>query len=554
MNSFCTGLVFMLASLPLCAATASTPANVIELAHVNGEAVTSQDLIDAFANRHSGHAKFLGGDREARTFLEILINERLFIQEAFNVGLDQDPAARKKIDAYAAQKAGAELIAEEIEAKATPTEDEIRATWQHLDFVVQGREIAVPTRSEAEEIRANVLRGADFDEFARSCSRAESRSHGGVIVVSWGQREPVWERAVFPLQAGEISPVIETSSWYELVMVDDHIEADRPEYSKVHDDIAAILKERNLQARKLVFSDYLWQKYHVTPRAIDVDPRALGQLLASAPDTVLATWDGGGSLTLKDALSADDLKLLTSMPPRRAQTEIAARIRATVNDGLVTLEARERKIEEKNEVARAIKRFRELLVQDALFREHIWRDISVSDEEVAKFFDDHKGDFVKPEERHVAQVMTATEQDAKTVREKLAGGADFGEIVAKYSRDFVSARSGGDLGWITAEKVPPEFKEILNLPVGAVSAPVRSSTGWHVVKVLEIKPKRQLALDEVKGKARAGALDAKQRAVQKHWSEKLRAAAKIEVHDKAILQFVKENEFKGEAPPQHGAK
>ena len=50
--------------------------------------------------------------------------------------------------------------------------------------------------------------------FARDCSRADSRLNGGHVVANWGQFDPEWERIVFALQPGELSPVIPTPGGY----------------------------------------------------------------------------------------------------------------------------------------------------------------------------------------------------------------------------------------------------------------------------------------------------------------------------------------------------
>ena len=97
---------------------------------------------------------------------------------------------------------------------------------------------------------------------------------------------------------------------------------------------------------------------------------------------------------------------------------------------------------------------------------------------------------------------------------------------------------------------------MLALEPGAVSKPLKSDHGWHIVQVSEIRPKRQMALDEVKDRAKAKALAAKESAVQNFWLEKLRASAKIDLDEKAIRTFVAENQFDGNAAaaPKHEAR
>ena len=547
-------MMFMIAALtaalPL---SASTAPDTTALAKVNGDPVTVQDLLDAFTTRHAGHAKFLGGYNEAHEFLKILIDERLFIHEGYNIGLDQDESVAKLVDAFEKSKASSALITAEIDEKAKPSDEEVRNAWQSLNFVVAARQIAVDTRQEAEEIRIALLHGGDFDAFARTCSRAESSSHGGHIIANWGPFEPQWERVVFALEPGEISPVIETKDGFEVILADDRVDVPRPEFDKVKSQIETVLRQRKLDERKRALSEELWRKYGVTLPPIDATPAALLRTLTTSPDTVVATWNGG-RMTVKDIFDERELRMFALFPPVRAKNEIDARIRATVNEPLAALEATERKLADTPEIAAAVQKYRDTMVENALFRQHVFKDVDVTDADIHSYYDQHKSEFVAPEQRHVAHVMVSNENDAKQVRSKLSGGSDFDEVAKKSSRDFVTAGSGGDLGWITADKVPAAFKEVLSLEAGALSKPIKSPSGWHIIKVLEVKPSRALRLDEVKDKVRDRALTMKQHAAQKFWLEKLRAAGKVEVDESAIKAFVAANEFKGEPPPQHAIR
>ena len=483
------------------------------LAKVNGEAVTSQDVVDLFSDRHSGHAKFLGGNAEAREFLKIVIDDKLLVQEAYEIGLDKDPQVVQLASELEQKRSESFLIKTEIEAKAKPSADEIKKAWESLTFVLQIRQIAVATKQEAEEIRTAILSGSDLEPFARDCSRADSRVHGGQLIVTWGQMEPAWENAVFALQPGELSSVIATRNGFEVVLVEDRIDVERPSFEQFAGKIEGVLYQRRLEDRKKQFSDELWQKYHV--------------VLTS--DT--ATWDGGGKLLLKDAGTQRD-------------------VRPTINASLLALEAKARNTAAEPAIAEEVRKYREYVMEGMLFRDHIFKDVAVTEDESRKYYDAHKSEFVAPEERHVAQILVSNEKDAVNVRQLLASGTEFQAAVKKYSRDPVSAMQDGDLGWITPDKVPASFKPVLALATNEVSKPIQSSGGWHLIKVIEIKPQRQLAFDEVRDRVTKACLRVKQDAARKYWVEKLRSAAKIEIDDAAIREFVKANEFTG-PPPQH---
>ncbi len=71
----------------------------------------------------------------------------------------------------------------------------------------------------------------------------------------------------------------------------------------------------------------------------------------------------------------------------------------------------------------------------------------------------------------------------------LAAGADFEEIAKKESEDPGSQRNGGRLNWFGAGQMVPEFEEAaFSLQNGEVTAPFKTSYGYHIVKRLDWKP------------------------------------------------------------------
>ena len=84
---------------------------------------------------------------------------------------------------------------------------------------------------------------------------------------------------------------------------------------------------------------------------------------------------------------------------------------------------------------------------------------------------------------------TLTDDEARErlmrLRERIAAGADFGELAKVHSED-PSAPKGGDLGWISAGETVPEFERTVNgLRNGEVSQPIQTPFGWHLVQVIE---------------------------------------------------------------------
>lgn len=535
--------VILLALLPLFAAAGPSPAP-LELARVNGETITDSQLKAAFVGKHGGHTVFLGGDTETRRFLDIVINERLLVQEAYNLGLDADPAVKPQVDELREKAAVEHLLKSEIDEKSTPAAEEIRAAWELAADLFIAREIVADTRAEAESIRASLLQGADFEATARACSIAPSRTRGGNLSpFTWGSLSVPVENAVFALRPGEISPVFETPEGWSVILLADRLEAARPPLDeRVSARIAAKLKERKKAARTDALSSLLWKKFDARIALDDLRPRALGRLLDSGPDTVVATW-AGGSMSMKEAFTAGELKMLGAFAPGRAAEKVESTLRSAVNTALIRLEARERKIDEVPAVAEKVDRHEARLMEGVLYAKHVLKDVKVDDAEVRASYEAQKARLLIAEKRRVAHIAVATEEEAKKIHAQLARGREFVELLEAHSLDKPSIKTGGDLGWIEKGKVAEKYDPLFALPVNGVAEPIHSDNGWHVLRITEIAPEHPLSYEEAREKIRTTLLEKKRHDARERWIEKLREAGEIEVLERGVSEFVKLNPY-----------
>ena len=117
--------------------------------------------------------------------------------------------------------------------------------------------------------------------------------------------------------------------------------------------------------------------------------------------------------------------------------------------------------------------------------------------------------FAMPEEVQVRHILLPVARDGaddaqvKAEAEKLAAelrqGADFATLARTRSSDRGSAQRGGDLGFFPRGKMAPEFELAafaLHKP-GDISAPIKSSFGYHVIELIARKPAHTRPFDEV---------------------------------------------------------
>lgn len=101
-------------------------------------------------------------------------------------------------------------------------------------------------------------------------------------------------------------------------------------------------------------------------------------------------------------------------------------------------------------------------------------------------------------EYHASHILVATEDEAKAIKAEIEGGADFAEL-AKAKSTGPSGPSGGDLGWFSKGMMVKPFEDaVVAMQPGAVSDPVQTQFGWHIIKLTETREKPAPALDDVR--------------------------------------------------------
>lgn len=97
-----------------------------------------------------------------------------------------------------------------------------------------------------------------------------------------------------------------------------------------------------------------------------------------------------------------------------------------------------------------------------------------------------------------SHILVETEEEANQLVSELNGGADFAEL-AKQKSTGPSGPRGGALGWFGQGMMVPEFEQaVMAMDVGAVSAPVKTQFGWHVIKLNDTRQKDAPALEAVR--------------------------------------------------------
>jgi peptidyl-prolyl cis-trans isomerase D len=100
--------------------------------------------------------------------------------------------------------------------------------------------------------------------------------------------------------------------------------------------------------------------------------------------------------------------------------------------------------------------------------------------------------------------MAAQARAQSLVEQARAEGADFASLAREHSEDIGSKAAGGDLGWIESGLTDPAFESALfAMQPGTISDPVKTSEGWHVIQLREVRPGDVKSFETVRAEVEA---------------------------------------------------
>ena len=349
------------ASLAVFLAPASLPAQgkgkVVEeiIARVNNEIITLADFEKAQATmRHEAAQDCQGCPQEkldamykdrGKDLLRDLIDQSLLVQRAKDMGISVETEVIKRLDQVRQQNnlASMEDLEKAVEAQGIPWEDyksslrnglltqevirrevgsrisigndevkkyyeEHRAEFNRPEQVLlselflttQGKtpEEIPAIKKKAEDLLARVKKGEDFSELAKRFSEGTTAKQGGELgAFERGQLSKQLEDAVFKMNRGEVTDVIQTQTGFEVLKVVEHFQAGEQPVEKVQNEIMNKLYMERMQPTMRDYLGQLREESYVTVKPGYTDSAAVAG--NAAIEEVAPTPDQGSAKRAK---------------------------------------------------------------------------------------------------------------------------------------------------------------------------------------------------------------------------------------------------------------
>lgn len=215
----------------------------------------------------------------------------------------------------------------------------------------------------------------------------------------------------------------------------------------------------------------------------------------ASDDEVIATVNGT-AITYTDISLAEEEQgaALASLPEEERFQRLLGML---IDRRILAIKADEANLQEDPRVRR-----REAYYDEKALRDIYWVDLlskEISDEEAQAFYDENVASQGGQMEVRASHILVEDEATAQEIIGRLNDGEDFAVLAKEYSIGPTGAK-GGDLGYFREGEMVDSFSDAaFALDKGAISQPVKTQFGWHVIKVTDTREVSPPSFEQVRG-------------------------------------------------------
>jgi parvulin-like peptidyl-prolyl isomerase len=512
------------------------------LAMVNGEILTLEKFNRVLAGIHGG---MTDNATQSRTnpsqLLERLINARLVLQEARNIGLDELPEVMNAEKAFEGETIRGMLYGYQLRNIKKPDKKEVEKRYRQAVKEVKVTSVLFEKEEDGKRLEAEVRGGGDFDELAqRMITSGEAKGSLVGQYLRFDSLSPEVAKTVSSLKKGEVSPLIRIGNQVSLLRMEGIRFAKDPA-------ARAQAEKDTLQAKKVAvlkrYTEGLRKKYlRIDQKLVDsldyesVEP-GFEKLLAD--DRVLARVKGEKPVTVGDLTNALEKKFFHGSDSAAQRKKINRKkdqvLEEILDRRVASMEAKRLKLEHTDFYKTKAEDYRDEILFGAFVQKVIVPDVKVVDEDLNAYYQANIGEFTFPEMVRIDGLVFTDKGTAEEAIEKLRKGADFqwlranaeGQVDATAAENLLVF--GGEL--LVATTLPEGVrKAIAGAGPGDYRLYADSGKAYYVLNLMERIPSKPMPLESVKGEMEKKVFAEKVQRVLKDWEVKLRKASDVKIY------------------------
>jgi len=474
-------------------------------------------------------------DFNASRLLQKMINNRLFVQEAEQIGLADDSAVVAAVQRQRESLAYKALLRESTPDTFTVSDDELRAEYNRLYQKLDLRSICVADSAPAFQIADSIRRGVPMDQLAKRHSVDRFKDIGGLAVGQVLRSMPSdMHGALADGQVGDlIGPLAVWRIWATF-----RLEARHPADSSMFDSLKAEMRQIVFTRKRNEFRRQYVQQVRKDISVV-IDSAQVDSILIrmgmglEEGETSVATVAGNRVLTALSLRNKyiHEISGRVDRDPRLVLHEV---LNEQVAILILKEAAKRQEVLSRSELDAPLKAYRDSLLVAYYLEDVVAPTVKISDEDVAAYYEKNQSLYRAPDRYKIASITRDSLAEANADYAAAISGTDFAWLARRNSTDDFKEK-GGERNWLDASAFPAPIRaELDSLPLGGIAQPTSVDDGYIVMKLLDRTKGERLSLQEVSARIRGVLAQPKQLQAIDAAVTALRKAADIHVDEDVL--------------------
>jgi PPIC-type PPIASE domain len=513
------------------------------VATVNDEPISLEELDRAIASAHAARPV---GEKAGRIdfsdIMQRLINTRLILLEAKNMGLDELPEIKDALNTYS-KRALQELLLEGYVKDITADEDDVEQRYKSMVREFKLKSIRLKKEADARQIEAQLKAGRDFDEVLQKAvewgiGEADSQ---GQYVKSKDLTLPV-AQLVAQMKVGSTSPVLAIGKKGFVVFkledirypVDEDLEARQIARRQS-------LNQKRVEAARQYYNDlkirYVKLDETLFDR-LDYESEKPGFEKLASDKSVLARIKGEKPITVAELTAAIKAKFYHGVElaaeNKRINSQKMDILENMLQNRLLLKEALKQGIDKTDAYRQRVKEQENSLIFNVFIQKVVEPDIKLNLKDLKTYHAQNAEKYTSPQLMRIKSLVFEKRSDAVAAIDKLKNGTDFSWL-GSNAEGQVDPNAQGILNFdgqlVTQNSLPEKVQKAVS---GANAGDFRlyeSPQGqFYVLYIYQIVPARLQPFEEVRQEIAKKVFDEKLKKSVELWAAKLREYYPVKIY------------------------
>jgi len=431
---------------------------------------------------------------------------------------------------------------QEIYAKITVNEEEIREAFLRVNDKIAARHLFAKTEEEADNLYELVKLGVDFELLAKQVfTDSVLQNNGGYLgYFTWGDMDPAFEDAAYSLKIGKISAPVKTAYGYSIIKLEDRVSnplLTEYKFLKKKSHLENVIKVRKkvpyekeyinsvFDKTKLTFKDEILEKILVDLHS--KDDIELGNYSTQTLECI----------KYKDRVysQAEIEKKISDLPLyHRNRINSIESLQAAIEGMLLKETLYNIAISKGYDLTEAVGNMYDKYKMSIFLKfkkDEIISNAQLPNSIVFSYYKDNINSFSTEAELNLQEILVNSEEIANRIMKLINEGNDFGELAKKYSLRKWSADNNGIMGYTPVSKFGSYRNLFWNAQVGEIIGPVKIEGIYGIFRLLGKEESKPIDFNVIKGEVIKASQFENQTEILQDYMNVIRSKVNIKINE-----------------------